>query len=426
MNIDEILKELSVFGGDRPLPVEALTEAARQKEAVTPVLLDALDTVYEKVRTDGDGVCDDPAYGLAAYGVFFLAQLQEQKAFPKLLRLLTLDREDLDIVLDDILHSMGDALYSTYDGDLTAAKEIIENNSCDPFARMAPLHLMEGLFRDGRLAREDLAGFLRERLAALGESDDEEIFGAMIVSLIADNDLYELTEDVREVFRLEKIDLMHLGDFDSFFDYLYNETENDKYVRLITDTAEELSGWACFKKIEGPHKPSPFEILDWKVGRNDPCPCGSGKKFKKCCLPKQEELRLQFSDNSSWEMDWNRYPPVERRGDRPGLSDFYNEDAITVDQLAYQALLMLRHPNTRQRREARRTQSEAQKLLWDAFEKFRQICEAKGLKTPEEYDREHRVHYFSREWLEVLHDLLTDAGDDRYQSVQTMLCQSLS
>lgn len=22
-----------------------------------------------------------------------------------------------------------------------------------------------------------------------------------------------------------------------------------------------------------------------KVGRNEPCPCGSGKKFKKCCLP---------------------------------------------------------------------------------------------------------------------------------------------
>jgi hypothetical protein len=21
-----------------------------------------------------------------------------------------------------------------------------------------------------------------------------------------------------------------------------------------------------------------------RVGRNDPCPCGSGKKFKKCCL----------------------------------------------------------------------------------------------------------------------------------------------
>ena len=24
-----------------------------------------------------------------------------------------------------------------------------------------------------------------------------------------------------------------------------------------------------------------------EVGRNDPCPCGSGKKFKKCCMRKQ-------------------------------------------------------------------------------------------------------------------------------------------
>ena len=28
-----------------------------------------------------------------------------------------------------------------------------------------------------------------------------------------------------------------------------------------------------------------------KVGRNDPCPCGSGKKYKKCCLPREEEVR---------------------------------------------------------------------------------------------------------------------------------------
>src|SRR5438067_12585532 len=24
------------------------------------------------------------------------------------------------------------------------------------------------------------------------------------------------------------------------------------------------------------------------IGRNQPCPCGSGKKYKKCCLPKDE------------------------------------------------------------------------------------------------------------------------------------------
>lgn len=29
---------------------------------------------------------------------------------------------------------------------------------------------------------------------------------------------------------------------------------------------------------------NPIERTGPKVGRNEPCPCGSGKKFKKCCL----------------------------------------------------------------------------------------------------------------------------------------------
>jgi hypothetical protein len=29
-----------------------------------------------------------------------------------------------------------------------------------------------------------------------------------------------------------------------------------------------------------------------KVGRNDPCPCGSGKKFKKCCEEKQKSKKF--------------------------------------------------------------------------------------------------------------------------------------
>ncbi|HYC72076.1 MAG TPA: YchJ family metal-binding protein [Opitutaceae bacterium] len=32
--------------------------------------------------------------------------------------------------------------------------------------------------------------------------------------------------------------------------------------------------------------PAPYKATNPKVGRNDPCPCGSGKKFKHCCLAK--------------------------------------------------------------------------------------------------------------------------------------------
>jgi len=30
-------------------------------------------------------------------------------------------------------------------------------------------------------------------------------------------------------------------------------------------------------------KEKPFQREEPKVGRNDPCPCGSGKKYKRCC-----------------------------------------------------------------------------------------------------------------------------------------------
>ena len=29
------------------------------------------------------------------------------------------------------------------------------------------------------------------------------------------------------------------------------------------------------------------------AGRNDPCPCGSGKKYKQCCLPKDRAAQAQ-------------------------------------------------------------------------------------------------------------------------------------
>ncbi len=39
----------------------------------------------------------------------------------------------------------------------------------------------------------------------------------------------------------------------------------------------------------------PIVRSDPKVGRNDPCPCGSGKKFKKCCMNRlQDEPKIEW------------------------------------------------------------------------------------------------------------------------------------
>ncbi len=59
----------------------------------------------------------------------------------------------------------------------------------------------------------------------------------------------------------------------------------------LTDTVhEQLSGYdhlaqdmAERQAAAAPQRPQTIRRDVPKVGRNDPCPCGSGKKYKKCC-----------------------------------------------------------------------------------------------------------------------------------------------
>ncbi|MBD3800214.1 MAG: YchJ family protein [Campylobacterales bacterium] len=41
---------------------------------------------------------------------------------------------------------------------------------------------------------------------------------------------------------------------------------------------------STFRRIDGRWFYDEGTLYEASVGRNDPCPCGSGKKFKKCCM----------------------------------------------------------------------------------------------------------------------------------------------
>ncbi len=43
---------------------------------------------------------------------------------------------------------------------------------------------------------------------------------------------------------------------------------------------------AAIAGTEADQKLEPIRNMEPKVGRNDPCPCGSGKKYKQCCMRK--------------------------------------------------------------------------------------------------------------------------------------------
>ncbi len=74
------------------------------------------------------------------------------------------------------------------------------------------------------------------------------------------------------------------------------EEDEEGYVEFIAHYAAkgeavEHHEHAYFKKLDGEWKfidgeiesGVPYVREEPKIGRNDPCPCGSGKKYKKCC-----------------------------------------------------------------------------------------------------------------------------------------------
>jgi uncharacterized protein YecA (UPF0149 family) len=90
-------------------------------------------------------------------------------------------------------------------------------------------------------------------------------------SLVHRLNLEEMTED--SAARLEI-------DFEKLF-YNMHEAKAD-YLYTLSQWEQILSAEKR-KEIEKAQKRSKIVVKEDRIGRNDPCTCGSGKKYKKCC-----------------------------------------------------------------------------------------------------------------------------------------------
>ncbi len=80
------------------------------------------------------------------------------------------------------------------------------------------------------------------------------------------------------IYRMEQLD-------ESFVGSTWSEAEA---IHQDAQSAGEIAAQqqAAIDGTEVDHKPQPIRNRQQRVGRNDPCPCGSGKKFKNCCMRK--------------------------------------------------------------------------------------------------------------------------------------------
>lgn len=276
----QILEQLSEPSSRHPRA--ALASAEGHREALVAPLLAALDRGID----NPSGASAEDA-GLFSYALYLFAKWREPRAYRHVCRWLSLPGEGpFDIAGDIVTQHGGTILASVCDGDLAPITALATHQRANEYGRSAAVFALARLAAWAEVPRESVvATFLW--LAREGLEREASHVWDCLAGESVDIDAREVFPEIRRAFADDLIDPMFMAS--SELDTaeaeppgLRLEDTRDRYPP-IDDVVQATSWWGCFEQERLMADGSEPQRVSAKVGRNEPCPCGSGKKYKKCC-----------------------------------------------------------------------------------------------------------------------------------------------
>lgn len=300
MDAARIVEELIHY---ERLPEDALRAASAERDLLLPEFL-------RLIERFAAGAADGEREGLLL--VFhLLGEWRERAAYRPLIRFLRRPSEELDLAIGDAITTTSHRVVAAvFDGDPAPLYDLILDRSADEYVRAGMCEVLPMLAVRGLMSRAEAARFLDEAGAKLEAEPGCFVWNGW-QSAIAMLGLSEMAPRVKDAFDREMIDRSWLAFEDFEEDLAYALAHPDAPHRdwetdygLFDDTIAELSRWHGFSeqyladrrryeryaaRREVPvslvvDRFAPLRNPTRAVGRNDPCPCGSGLKYKRCCL----------------------------------------------------------------------------------------------------------------------------------------------
>ena len=249
------------------------------------------------------------------HAIFILAEKGSEDALNVILTVLRKDKEFTDFYLSDSLTELlWIAIYKLSLKNVSPLFSFLKERKISLFNRCSFNQALIQLYFHNENLRttitesyKDLTDFYIEN------KEDEELADTELIADIASSirkiSKEEFKEQIKQLYKNKLVDMFYIGSYDSLM--------SDKSIIVVEDIPtiyemyeEVVSTWAGYNEEEyddeddvelifpnlSPNLSSPSlpsyqeeETLipvrtEPKIGRNDPCPCGSGKKYKKCCL----------------------------------------------------------------------------------------------------------------------------------------------
>lgn len=295
MNVDQVLQRLRARGD---FPGDAMRWARDHWEQAAPRFISRL-RAFAAGGDSGEAAEDEVFYILHLCG-----EKGETRAYEPLCRMIAEDPDLQEWLGDATNETLPGILIKVFDGDIAPITRAIEAPGADEFARASALAAFGYLVRaKGLLDDGEMRLYLR-RLRREASPRGESAFWttwAQIASALGYQDLRI------DVAMLSKDGFIHPGafsleDFDRSLALARADPDGlsgfrDEGIGPLDDAVGTLESWSrpgedgeTEEALEGvaemedfdPEAPYVNPFRD--VGRNDPCPCGSGRKYKKCCL----------------------------------------------------------------------------------------------------------------------------------------------
>jgi len=202
----------------------------------------------------------------------------------------TLNKESFDIKdnvpeFDKFLDIIYNNIIDIYQGK----SESVGSDKIEHMARILMLHIIDSRWKDHLYAMDNLMRGIG--LRAYGQRDplvEYQHEGYMMFTEMADRIKEETIES------LIKLSPIQASPIRGVFEGIRHELTHPE-LDSISDKAKKIKSSGLDKAISGIDKgqdassgpdearSKPYVRQVKKVGRNEPCPCGSGKKYKKCC-----------------------------------------------------------------------------------------------------------------------------------------------
>lgn len=279
---DEVLKEIVA------LPRETVIVDLEK------ILLDAIDRYPYFI---GLGYAEE-THSFPLHAICLLGELKSENSLPAILNLLENNDKVLEFWFGDHLTStLWLPVYLLSQNNLDLLKRFLLKPGIETYAKSMVSETLAQIVLHQPEKRNEIATIYKDVLsyfsyAGIKDNIIDSDFLGLAIGDIINCGLIELLPAIKELYEKKYVNPTINGPYEKVEKLLKKPSvrNHKRNIENIFELYERiLKTWAGYKKDKDDyfeddeiHQPA----VSVKIGRNDPCPCGSGKKYKKCCIDK--------------------------------------------------------------------------------------------------------------------------------------------